>query len=55
MDQKNLTFEKCESLPLMYLKYKMSALMTHSNDANYHRFAKIMKFSTTMMQFEHGN
>jgi len=49
MDQSDLTFSKYEPLPLVYLKYNIGSLKTHSNDTNYHGLAKILKFSTIKM------
>ena len=39
----------------MCLKYNSGSLKTQSNDANYHRLVKILKFSTTKMQYAHDN
>jgi len=41
---------KCESLPLMCLKYSIGSLKTHSKDAIYHMLDKALKFSATKMQ-----
>ena len=46
-------FGKCASVPLMCLKYNAGSLKTQSNDANYYRIVKILKFSTTKMQCAH--
>ena len=35
----------------MYLKYTAGSLKTQSSDTNYHMLAKILKFSTTKMQW----
>ena len=51
----HLTSEKCESLPLMCLKYNAGSLKTQSNDANYHMLAKILKLSPIKMQYAHDN
>ena len=48
-------FRNVKSLPLMCLKYNIGSLMTHSNDATYHRLAKVLKFSTTKMHDTQDN
>ena len=52
---RNSLYEKCKSLPLMCLKYNMGSLKTRSNDANYYRLAKTLKFSNTKMQCTHDH
>ena len=39
----------------MCLKYNVGSLKTQSNEAIYHKFAKILKFSTTKMQCAYDN
>ena len=48
-------YEKCESLPLVCLKYNMDSLKTHSIDVNYHRLVKNLKFFATKMQCADDN
>jgi len=55
MDQWNLSLEKCEPLSLIHLQYNAGSLKSQSNDAIHHKLAKILKFSTTIMQCAYDN
>ena len=48
-------FWECESLLLIYLKYSIGSLKTHSNDAIYHMLPKTLKFSASKMQYAEDN
>ena len=55
MGWQNLTFGKCETLPLMCFKYSIGSLKTHSKDVIYHMLHQIFKFSAIKMQCTQDN
>jgi len=54
MDWHKLTFGNMVT-PTHVFEIYHKLLKTHLNDANYHMLAKILKFSTTRMQYAHDD